>query len=395
MPRLGEAPWRGAPLGAPMAPTCRCCGLGLEEGVADFGLAPMASGPVPADAALPFHPLRLLVCSDCRLVQQPGCIPQAPPPQSPPPWREEAFAAEAIAGLRLDGWTPVAEIGPGAMLPAFARRGIPTLRQDAQGFGIGEARRLRAEGLEPVLLLVPDAMAEVAALHDLVAGIREWLAPGGIAVLEMPSLQRLMEGRRINLVRHGRLSWFTLATAEMVLAQHGLVIFDVARTGRDGGGLRLLARHAEDRFKPLTSTIEALRREETAAGLGAAAAYRDFARQLVEAKCALLDFLVGAQRGGRHVAGIGVPDGAATLLTWCGVGPELLAFTVDDDPRHEGMVLPGTSIPIRPPSALVAARPDYVLVLSAVSRAELASGLPDIRAWGGRHVVPLPTIDIF
>ena len=394
MPRLGEARWLRARAEPRQVSICRCCGLPLEEPLADLGMAPLACAPVAPDAALAFHPLSLLVCSDCRLVQQPGSAPEGAVLHAAP-WQAEAFAAATIATLGLDGWTPAAEIGAGAMLPAFARRGVPTMRQAAPGFGIGQARRLRADGLEPVLILVPDALGEVASLHDLVAGVREWLAPGGVAMFDVPSLQTLMAQRRIDRIQHGRLCWFTLATAEMVLAQHGLVIFDAARTGRDGGGLRLLARHAEDRGKPLTPAIEALRREEAAAGLGAAAAYRAFAEQLVEAKCALLDFLVGVQRAGRRVAAIGLPHGAATMLTWCGVGPELVGFTADDDPRHAGMLLPGTRIPIRASSALSAARPDFVLVLSAASRAELAAGLPDIRAWGGRYVVPLPTIDIF
>ncbi len=397
MARLHEARRNGMRAPPSSAPSCRCCGLVLEEEVADFGLAPLDAAPVPPGAGLFFHPLRLMVCSDCRLVQLPDPAPAVARPPSAP-WQAEGFAATMVAALRLDGWTPVAEIGPGAMLPAFARRGMPVLQQHAVGFTIDQARRLRAEGLEPVLLLVPDAMAESPSLHSLAAGLREFLAPGGLVMLDVPSLQGMMEGRRIDLVRHGLLSWFTLSTAEMVLAQHGLVIFDAMRTGRDGGGLRLLARHAEDRGKTLTPAIEALRREEAAAGLSCPDAYRAFAGQLVEAKCALLDFLLGAQRGGRRVAGVGVPGGlpggGTTLLTWCGVGPELLAFTVHDDPAWQGMTLAGTSIPIRPPEALEEEAPDYVLDLAAKPRAALSCRQPGPSAWGGRFVVPLPTIDI-
>lgn len=390
---LHEAQWDGMRAPPAAAPPCRCCGLALEEVVADLGLAPLDAAPAPPEAGLSCHPLRLMVCSDCRLVQLPHPAPSVALPPSPP-WQSEGFAAAMVAALRLDAWTPVAEIGPGAMLPAFARRGVPVMQQQAGGFSIDRARRLRAEGLEPALLLVPDAMAEASSLHAVAAGLREFLAPGGVLMLDVPSLQRMMEGRRIDRIRHGLLSWFTLATAEMVLAQHGLVIFDAVATGRDGGGLRLLARHAEDRGKPLTPAIEALRRAEASAGLATADAYRAFAGQLVEAKCALLDFLVGVQRAGQRVVGIGVPPDATTLLTWCGIGPELLAFTIDDDPARQGMMLAGTSIPIRPPAALDQARPDFVLSLADASAVELACRLPGIRAWGGRFVVPLPTIDI-
>lgn len=393
MARLREVRWSTARVTRALAPACRCCGLALTEVVADFGMAPIA-GRVPQGAGEPFHPLLLLVCDDCRLVQLPD---PSPPGGAPPtaPWQAEEFAAGIVASLHLDRWTPVAEIGPGAMLPAFARLGVAVMRLPALGFGAASARRLRADGPEPVLLLVPDAMAEAPSLHDFAAGLREWLAPGGVAVLEVPALQRIIEGRRLDLIRHGRLSYFTLSTAEMVLAQHGLVIFDVARTGRDGGGLRLFARHAEDRGKPLTPAIDQMRREEAAAGLGAAGAYRAFACQVVEAKCALLDFLIGAHRAGKRVAALGVPQGGTTLLTFCGVGPELLGFTGDDDASRHGRTLPGTRIPIRPSAAIAQEKPDFVLILSAMPTAEAELRLRHIRDWGGRIVVPLPTIDIF
>jgi hypothetical protein len=371
-------------------PACRCCGLGLTTTIADLGMAPLRASPA-AGAAEPFEALRLMVCDDCRLVQLPS---RAVPIRPAAPWEAPSLAASLVGALRLEAGTPVAELGAGAMLPAFAPWGMAVQRQPARGFGAAVARRLRAAAEAPVVVLVPDAMGEAPSLHALAAGLREWLAPGGVAVLDVPSLQSLVEGRRIEMIRHGRLNYFTLATAEMVLAQHGLVIFDAQPTRRGGGGLRLLARHAEDRAKPLRASIETLRAEEAAAGLGRAEAYRAFAEGIVESKCALLDFLVGMRRAGLSVAAAGVPD-STTLLTYAGVGPELLAFASDDDPSRQGVTLPGTRIPIRAPEAILRERPDFLLCLTAAPRAELARRHRAIRDWGGRLAVPSPIIEIF
>jgi hypothetical protein len=396
----------------------------LSETFADLGVAPPADAFVPPErisAMEPFHPLHVLVCTDCRLVQLPAAGP-APPrgrvdvaPGAA--WRlrqAEAFAAEMVERFSLDPTTQVTEVasGDGSRLHGFARLGIPALGLEASaaaaqvaiargipteltGFGAATARRLHMAGHEPVLVMAVDVMAQVADLHDLVAGFRGLLAPGGVLVLEVPHVLRLMAHNRIDTIRHGRLSYFSLATAEMALSQHGLVVFDVEEIAAHGGSIRLFARHVEDRGKPLTQAVERLRLLERAGGLMGPDAYRAFAAQVVEIKCALLDFLVGAHRAGKRVAAYGAPARGNTLLNYCGVGPELLAFTVDPSPQRQGMLLPGTRIPVRPPEAIMQERPDFVLILPWNRKDEITAALHPIRQWGGRFVVPFPTVQVF
>ena len=78
------------------------------------------------------------------------------------------------------------------------------------------------------------------------------------------------------------------------------------------------------------------------------------------------------------------------MLNYCGIGPELMAFTVDRSPHKQGMLLPGTRIPVRSPEALIAARPDYVLILPWNIADEITDSMRVIREWGGRFVVPIP-----
>jgi hypothetical protein len=105
--------------------------------------------------------------------------------------------------------------------------------------------------------------------------------------------------------------------------------------------------------------------------------------------------LVGANQAGKRVVGYGAPAKGNTLLNYCGVGPELLAFTVDRSPHKQGHLLPGTRIPIRHPDALLDAKPHFVLILPWNLRAEISEQLHAIRDWGGRFVVPIPTVEVF
>ncbi len=114
----------------------------------------------------------------------------------------------------------------------------------------------------------------------------------------------------------------------------------------------------------------------------------------IEVKCQVLEFLIAARRAGRLVAGYGAPAKGNTLLNYCGIGPELLAFTVDRSPHKQGRFLPGSRIPILPPERIFAARPDYVFVLPWNLQNEIIDQMRDVRDWGGRFVVPIPHVQV-
>lgn len=421
-PRAGWRP-RGRP--AP-PPCCRACAAPLHESLADLGLTPLSNAFVAPEHARrreTFYPLHALVCSDCRLVQLAG-IEDAPAIPGEylyfsaisEGWvrHAAAYAARMAEALRLGPQTPVVEVGSndGVLLHHFARRGIPVLGIDpaakvaqsaiARGvpteiasFGAATARRLRATHPAPVLMVANNVLAHVPDPHDFVEGFRLLLAPGGVATFEFSHLLRLMEGGAFDTIHHEHFSYLSLLVVELILGQHGLVVHDVEELPTHGGSLRVHARHVEDASKPVRPAVARLRAVERAAGLESAEAYRRFAARVVETKCALLDFLVGARRAGQCVVGYGAPAKGNTLLNYCGIGPELLEFTVDRSPHKQGLLLPGSRIPVRDTAAIIEARPDFVLILPWNLRDEIAGQMGGIRDWGGRFATPIPHLQVF
>jgi C-methyltransferase C-terminal domain len=119
-----------------------------------------------------------------------------------------------------------------------------------------------------------------------------------------------------------------------------------------------------------------------------------FEGQVRETKRALLQFLVGAKRAGKSVVGYGAPAKGNTLLNYCGIGRDFLDYTVDISPHKQGLFLPGTHIPICHPDRIRQTRPDYVLILPWNLRDEILRKMADVRQWGGRFVVPIPTTEV-
>ena len=403
---------------------CRFCARELDETFVDLGLSPLANSFVPterANAAEPTYPLHARACGACGLVQLPQFEPAANIfdrylyySSYSESWlrHAESYAAKMIARARLGAASEVIEIASndGYLLQYFQRAGIralgiepasgPAATAIAKGiptrtcyFGRDAAAALRAEGHEPDLIVANNVLPHVPDINDFVAGLRILLPETGRATLELPHLLHLIEQIQFDTIYHEHLSYFSLATLETVFRAHGLRVFDVDELPTHGGSLRLHV-CAEAAPQGASPTLERLRQRERDAGLDQPATYRDFQAKVAAKREMIRGFLAGAQRAGKTVVAYGAPAKGNTLLNYCGVTPELISFTVDRNPHKQGLLLPGTHLPIRDPAALIAARPDYVFILPWNLKDEIIAQLAEARAWGGQFVVPAPDLSI-
>jgi hypothetical protein len=108
----------------------------------------------------------------------------------------------------------------------------------------------------------------------------------------------------------------------------------------------------------------------------------------------LLYFLIEQRRAGRAVAGYGAAAKGNTLLNYAGVRTDLLPWVCDAAPSKQGRFLPGSRIPILPPSALRQRRPDVVLVLPWNIVEEIVAQQAAVREWGGTFMVAVPTLRV-
>lgn len=428
-PVVGHAPSLSSQQGSDglrqSCPSCRLCGAGLTTSFANLGMSPLANSFVPLSqqsAKEAFYPLHAYVCDACHLVQ----LAEFESPEAifgdylyfssySESWlRHAASYVEAqIARFELgstsliievasnDGYllqyaqragVPVLGIEPAANVAEVAKvKGIPT---EIAFFGAETARRLRSAGYVPDLMVANNVVAHVPQLHDFLEGFRLLLAPTGVVTFEFPHLLRLMMESQFDTIYHEHFSYLSLLVFEKALRQHGLVVFDVEELSTHGGSLRVFARHAANEELVVGQAVHRVIQEELGFGLDRLETYQDFERQVRRVKFDLLDFLIQAARQGHVVVAYGAPAKGNTLLNYCGVGPELVRLTVDASPHKQGMLLPGTRIPIHHPDAIRTVKPDFVLILPWNLKDEIMKAMHDIRGWGGKFVLPIPELAI-
>src|SRR6202011_197710 len=133
----------------------------------------------------------------------------------------------------------------------------------------------------------------------------------------------------------------------------------------------------------ITNAFQKVVDKEQKAGLNSPEGYRRFAAKVRQTKLDFMQFLIGAAREGKSVAGYGAPGKSATLLHYCGIGKDMIEYTVDRSPHKQGRFLPGTHIPIYHPDKIRETKPDYVVIFPWNLKDEITSQLDYIREWGG------------
>ena len=404
---------------------CRACGGRLTVTMADLGMQPASNAFIANPAAFQQekrYPLRAKVCESCKLVQ----VDYDVAPEElfgnyhyfssySDDWLAHAKAYCDMARRRfaLDSSSLVVELASndGYLLKNFLSMGIPVLGIDpsdtvaaaaekigvptlVEFFGERVAGELASQGRQADLIIGNNVLAHVPQLNDFLAGIAMLLRPNGNVTIEFPHLLELIEHVEFDTIYHEHYSYFSVHAIEQVFARHGLRLYDVERLPTHGGSLRIFAAQAARSDLIDSAALREVRAEEAAAGLAELATYTKFSKRVDECRSSMLKFLAAAKREGKRVAAYGAAAKGNTLLNFCGVTREDIAFVADRSPHKQGKFLPGTHIPVVSPEELMRARPEYVLILPWNLQDEIRQQLNGIKAWGGRFVTPVPVARI-
>jgi hypothetical protein len=77
-----------------------------------------------------------------------------------------------------------------------------------------------------------------------------------------------------------------------------------------------------------------------------------------------------------------------------GLGAETIEYATDSTPIKHGCVIPGTTIPIRPPEILKADTPDYLLLLAWNYAQAILKNEQSLRDRGAKFILPVPKLQI-
>jgi hypothetical protein len=212
--------------------------------------------------------------------------------------------------------------------------------------------------------------------------------------MEFPHLIQLIDNNQFDTIYHEHFSYLSLFTVQKIFLAQGLEIFDIDEISTHGGSLRIYAKHVGDTSKEISAKVGSLMQKEKSKGVDKIDYYKGFTDKVEQIKFDLLAFLVTQKKKGKKVVGYGAAAKGNTLLNYCGIKKDLIHFVVDANPNKQDKFLPGSHIPVVNEEILKLERPDFVIIFPWNLSAEIKQQLSYISEWGGRFLIPIPTIVI-
>ncbi len=406
---------------------CRFCNAEISHLFVDLGMSPLANSFLSSDALNkmePFYPLCTFVCKECLLVQ----LEEFESPEHifsnyayfssySQTWLKhiEVFVDMTITKFRLNHNSRVVEIASndGYLLQHFKKKNIPILGIEPADnvakvaiekgiptiinfFGSDTAKELVSSDKQADLLIAVNVMPHVPNLNDFIDGMKILTKPNGIIAVQFSAyVLQLIQQNEFDTIYHEHFSYFSLLSLQKIFASHGLVIFDVEELSIHGGSLRIYARHAENNTFPVSQNTNNILQKEKTLGLDRMSTYTNFQRQVNTAKLNIWNFFINAKKSGKKIVCYGAPAKGNTLLNYCGIGHDIIDYTVDISPHKQGKYLPGTHIPIMTPEKVSQSKPDYLVILAWNLKEEIMNQMSHIRDWGGKFVVLIPEVKIY
>lgn len=401
---------------------CRSCGSSELHTFLDLGLMPLSDGLKDAnevDQEDERFPLEVAFCAACTLVQIRHTVaPEVLFADDYPYYSSFSDALIAHSKKNVDARVDELELGPedlaielasndGYLLQHYVARdvnvqgidpakgpveaarnkGIPTHHEF---FTEAFANQLAADGVRASVIHGNNVLAHVADTNGFVRGIRELLAPDGVAVIEVPYLRDLIEHAEFDTIYHEHLCYFSAHALVELFKRSGLHLNRVERLSIHGGSLRLFVGH-EDAPEP---SIQELLAEEKTLGMTSLDYYRSFSDKVEAVRDGLRGIVHQIKSQGKRIAGYGAAAKGAIMLEYAGLGRDDLTWVADRNVHKQGRHMPGNHLPIVSPDRILQDRPDYLLILPWNFKDEIMSQQAEFSAGGGQFIVPVPKPEI-
>ncbi len=241
-------------------------------------------------------------------------------------------------------------------------------------------------------------ITSIAMFYDLddplafMKDIRSLLAQDGVWAFELSYLPLLLSQLTYDQICHEHVTYLGLRDLDRLMAKADLKVLDVSFNDLNGGSIYIYAGRKDTTVPRNDALVEKVLREEEP--LSSPAVFERLKLRVQSHRDEVRHFLELAKQAGKRVYGYGASTKGNIVLNYAGIGPEHLIAIGDKNPEKDGLVTPGSRIPIISHEELRQKEADYLFVLIWHFRAEVIRDEIEYLKRGGKLVFDLPRLHV-
>jgi len=243
-----------------------------------------------------------------------------------------------------------------------------------------------------------DIITAISCFYDMpnpnrfVKDVARILDKDGVFLIQQNYLASMLKLNAFDNVVHEHLEYYSLISLQNLLKRHNLEVFDVKTTDLNGGSFRTYICHKNQR--KIFASVRKLESMEKKLKLTNKKTYYDFANRINENKNRIKDFIEKEVKKGKKVYIYGASTRGNTLLQYFELNNLLIPYAVERNPEKWDKKIASLSIPIISEEEARQKKPDYMLVLPWFFEKEFIEREKKYLENGGRFIFPLPKMKI-
>lgn len=218
--------------------------------------------------------------------------------------------------------------------------------------------------------------------------IRSLLAPNGVWALELSYLPMMLTHLTYDQICHEHVTYLSLRDMARLTKAAGLRIIDVEFNEVNGGSFQLVVGHENGPYPSQTAKLAEIASREKI--LAEKAPFERFERRVQAHRDEIRHILKLVRESGKTIAGYGASTKGNIVLNYCNLNSEMIPYISDRNPEKDGLVTPGTAIPIVSHEEMRRRKPDYLMTFIWHFRKEVLAEEKEFFDRGGKMIFVLP-----
>ena len=240
------------------------------------------------------------------------------------------------------------------------------------------------------IITASNVFAHLEEINSFTNDVKSLLKSSGIFIVEIQYFGDMIKDMTFDNIYHEHVLYWTITSLNNFFTNHDMTVFRVERINTHGGSLRVYV--AKDN-RIVENSVKDLMNEERVVDLNNKNTIMEFANNVDLKLAKLREVFKELKDKGNKIAGYGAPAKSSTLINSIGLTNETIDYIVEDSRLKQGLVTPGSKIPIVDSNMLETNKPDYLVIFAWNYADEIIRKIED-KYQKFNYIIPMPELKI-